>query len=256
MPLSAIHAEHGTLDLTLDGLGCEGRITWEQIHRARPRAPLTCPECEWGLCPKYSQTSLRYFAHDPDAPECSLREETEQHRQLKRDLAECCRRVPGWSAELEQAGPERAWRADVLATHTATGRRYAFEAQLSTIGIDGPRGLTERTARMTEAGVPAAWVTTGSRAWLGAVPTIQAEAQTGPTRPVRAGHWTYLISSWTPAAESRTPARLTDFVRAVLTGELVAHRVTCPARDDWSTRPGWSWVWATPKDIAEAAAYV
>ncbi|MFD5552259.1 hypothetical protein ACFWIA_00275 [Streptomyces sp. NPDC127068] len=201
-------------------------------------------------------SGLRYFAHDPDAPECSLREETEQHRQLKRDLAECCRRVPGWSAELEQAGPERAWRADVLATHTATGRRYAFEAQLSTIGIDGPRGLTERTARMTEAGVPAAWVTTGSRAWLGAVPTIQAEAQTGPTRPVRAGHWTYLISSRTPAAESRTPARLTDFVRAVLTGELVAHRVTCPARDDWSTRPGWSWVWATPKDIAEAAAYV
>ncbi|MFD8937872.1 hypothetical protein ACFV0R_21930 [Streptomyces sp. NPDC059578] len=127
---------------------------------------------------------------------------------------------------------------------------------VSGVGIDGPRGLTERTARMTEAGVPAAWVTTGSRAWLGAVPTIQAEAQTGPTRPVRAGHWTYLISSWTPAAESRTPARLTDFVRAVLTGELVAHRVTCPARDDWSTRPGWSWVRVTPKDITEAAAYV
>lgn len=43
MPLSAIHPEHGALDLTLGGLGCEGRLTWEQIHRARPRVPLTCP---------------------------------------------------------------------------------------------------------------------------------------------------------------------------------------------------------------------
>lgn len=104
-------------------LGCEGWLTWEQIHRARPRVPLTCPECGWALCPKPSPNRLRYFAHDPGAPECSLREETEQHRQLKRDLADCCRQVPGWMAELEQAGPERAWRADVLATHT-TGNRY------------------------------------------------------------------------------------------------------------------------------------
>ncbi|MFE6104974.1 hypothetical protein ACFVQ4_34215 [Streptomyces laurentii] len=119
-------------------------------------------------------------------------------------------------------------------------------------GLDR-RTRTGRTkARL--AGRP--WVTTGSRAWLGAVPTIQAETQTGPTRPVRAGHWTYLISSWSPATESRTPARLTDFVRVVLAGELVAHRVTRAARDDWSAQPGWSWVWATPKDIAEEVAYV
>lgn len=59
MPLSAIHPEHSVLDLTLEGLGCEGRITWEQIHRARPRVPLTCPECEWGLCPKVSPHGAR-----------------------------------------------------------------------------------------------------------------------------------------------------------------------------------------------------
>ncbi|GED90753.1 hypothetical protein [Streptomyces sp. 6-11-2] len=59
MPLSAIHPEHSVLDLTLEGLGCEGRITWKQIHRARPRVPLTCPEREWGLHPKVSPHGAR-----------------------------------------------------------------------------------------------------------------------------------------------------------------------------------------------------
>lgn len=68
MPLSAIHPEHGTLDLTLAGFGCGGRITWEQIHRARPRTPLTCPECEWGLCPKLSPMGLCYHAHQCAGP--------------------------------------------------------------------------------------------------------------------------------------------------------------------------------------------
>ncbi|MBD0670058.1 hypothetical protein [Streptomyces sp. CBMA156] len=108
---------------------------------------------------------------------------------------------------------------------------------------------------MAEAGVPVAWVTTGTRAWLGAVPTIAAEAQPGSDRPVRVGRWTFGISRWSPAKD-RAPVQLAEFVRAVLAGDLVAHRVIRPARDDWSTRPGWSSVWATPKDVAEEAAYV
>lgn len=37
-------------------------------------------------------------------------------------------------------------------------------------------------------------------------------------------------------------------------GELLAHRVIRPALDNRSTRPGWSWVWAAPADIAAEAA--
>ncbi|MFB8062549.1 hypothetical protein ACFC6U_41105, partial [Kitasatospora purpeofusca] len=71
--------------------------------------------------------------------------------------------------------------------------------------------------------MPAAWVTTGTRAWQGAVPTVAAEAQAGPERPVRAGRWSLLISSWSSVAAHGAPGKLAVFVSAVLTGELLAH---------------------------------
>jgi hypothetical protein len=70
VPLTAQHAAAGVLDATVDPLG-EG-TPWEAIHRARPRAPLTCRECGHGLPAKLSPKGLRFFAHDRAAPTCSL----------------------------------------------------------------------------------------------------------------------------------------------------------------------------------------
>lgn len=172
MPLTAQHAQAGVLDATVDPLG-EG-TSWEAIHRARPRAPLTCRECGHGLHAKLSPRGLRFFAHDGAAPACSLVGETMAHRLLKLQLASAIREA-GWYAELEVAGD--GWRADVLATSPDGARRMAWEAQLAQITIDE---LQERTTRMRASGVPVCWVTDHDRPWIGAVPAIQIALPTDP----------------------------------------------------------------------------
>jgi len=68
VPLTAQHADAGVLDATVDPLGED--MPWEAIHRARPRAPLTCRECGHRLHAKLSPKGLRFFAHDRAAPDC------------------------------------------------------------------------------------------------------------------------------------------------------------------------------------------
>ena len=172
MPLTAQHAAAGVLDATVDPLG-EG-TPWEAIHRARPRAPLTCRECGHGLHAKLSPKGLRFFAHDRAAPTCSLVGETMAHRLLKLQLASAIRDA-GWYAELEVAG--EGWRADVLATSPDGTRRMAWEAQLAQITVDE---LRERTRRMGASGVPVCWVTDHDRPWIGALPAIQISQPTAP----------------------------------------------------------------------------
>ncbi len=60
MPLVALHAELGPLDATLEDLG--GPVAWDQVHRVRPRAPLTCRGCGQGRQAKVSKLGLRFFA--------------------------------------------------------------------------------------------------------------------------------------------------------------------------------------------------
>ena len=172
MPLTAQHAQAGVLDATVDPLGED--MPWEAIHRARPRAPLTCRECGHGLHAKLSPRGLRFFAHNRAAPACSLVGETMAHRLLKLQLASAIREA-GWYAELEVTGD--GWRADVLATSPDGARRMAWEAQLAQITIDE---LQERTTRMRASGVPVCWVTDHDRPWIGAVPAIQIALPTDP----------------------------------------------------------------------------
>jgi competence protein CoiA len=136
------------LDATVDPLG-EG-TPWEAIHRARPRAPLTCRECGHGLHAKLSPKGLRFFAHDRAAPTCSLVGETMAHRLLKLQLASAIRDA-GWYAELEVAG--EGWRADVLATSPDGTRRMAWEAQLAQITVDELRERTHEDGGLRGAGV-------------------------------------------------------------------------------------------------------
>lgn len=259
MPLTAQHADAGVLDATVDPLG-EG-APWEAIHRARPRAPLTCRECGHGLHAKLSPKGLRFFAHDRAAPTCSLVGETMAHRLLKLQLASAIRDA-GWYAELEVAG--EGWRADVLATSPDGTRRMAWEAQLAQItGAE----LRERTARMEASGVPVCWVTDHERPWIGEVPAIRIAlpAEPAPSAATDAkvvdGTGVFL-ESWCPRRrcenDGGTPGPcpghgwwrpvvpavdLRVFVGGVLCGTIRAHQAIAlsrsldSARIVWTTRP-------------------
>lgn len=177
VPLTAVHATAGVLDLTRDPYGlkdsseelAEG-LKWSDVHRVRPRAPLSCRECEHGLHAKVSRGGMRFFAHDAGAPECGLAGESLAHRLLKIELASAIR-ASGWYAELEVAGS--GWRADVLAASPDGAIRMAWEAQLAPATADD---LTERTARMAADAVEVCWVTDKDRPFIGHVPSVRIQS--------------------------------------------------------------------------------
>lgn len=59
MPFTALHPELGRLDSTVRGLG--HGLEWDRIHKVRPRVPLSCPVCGWGVHPKVSRHGVRFF---------------------------------------------------------------------------------------------------------------------------------------------------------------------------------------------------
>jgi hypothetical protein len=126
--------------------------TWAAIHKVTPRRELTCRECGWRLrAVRRRASGLRFFAHDPAAPECSTVGESDEHIRLKTLIADVARRAPGWDALLEEPVGRR--RADVLATD---GRRtIAFEVQLSTQDLEM---TVARTADYRAASVEVVWV--------------------------------------------------------------------------------------------------
>ncbi|KJE19330.1 hypothetical protein FF36_06392 [Frankia torreyi] len=86
MAFAAIHPEVGRIDATLPDLGCG--LTWESVHKVRPRVALGCPECGYGVHAKLSPFKLRYFAHDPGRPaDCAWLNESLEHHLLKLELA-------------------------------------------------------------------------------------------------------------------------------------------------------------------------
>jgi hypothetical protein len=89
MAFRAVHAQWGTVFAHLPDLGC-GRH-WAQVWKTRPPAPLTCDECGHGMYAKTSRTGLRFFAHAPGAPTCSLGLESVAHHLLKLELANAAR---------------------------------------------------------------------------------------------------------------------------------------------------------------------
>jgi hypothetical protein len=131
VPLTALHAEYGVLDATCAELAAA--MSWEQVHRVRPRAPLTCRGCGRGMQAKVSKLGLRFFAHDAAVSRCPDKGETSEHRLLKLALAEAVR-AAGWTAELEVSGA--GWRADVLGVSPDGRRRVAWQAQLTAATTD------------------------------------------------------------------------------------------------------------------------
>lgn len=239
MSFTAVHAERGRLDASLPDLGCGW--DWSAIHRVQPSAPLECQECGHGMHAKVSPLGLRFFAHAPGAPTCTLAEESMAHHLLKLELAQAAR-AAGWMAELEVSGRDGRWRADVLAS-TATRRRVALEAQLASITAAEIRA---RTQRMGADGVQAYWFSDRSRIpWLGAVPSV---------RLVREGQDLVTVEPmarftgdyWDP--EPFIP--LAEFVARVLTSRFVSHAPRTPQRH--VARPV-TRLWAHPKCVLAEA---
>ncbi|MET8420673.1 competence protein CoiA family protein [Streptomyces sp. NPDC005098] len=237
---TAVH-ERGRLDATRQDLGCEWE--WAAIHRVRPPVALKCPECHHGMYAKVSSLGMRFFAHAPKAPRCTLAEESMAHHLLKLELAQAAR-AAGWMADLEVSGPGGIWRADVLAS-TAGGRRVALEAQLAGITADDIRARTER---MSAYGVRSCWFSDGSRIpWLGIVPSVRvAHHDDGLVAVEPLARFSGTV--WAP--EPSMP--LAEFVARLLSWRLVSR---APLMPQHLTQPG-SRLWASPKCfLAEAKEF-
>ncbi|MFI1203571.1 competence protein CoiA [Streptomyces sp. NPDC020883] len=259
MPLTANLAAHGALDATEPELGCF--LPWESIYRTRPRPALTCRDCEGPMHAKISSRGLRFFAHDRRSPYCASAGETEEHRILKRDLAQAAREA-GCRAELEVTAAHGGWRADVLVT-APHGRRTALEAQVSSASVDD---ILDRTRRYQDGdNVDVLWFTHRSARWLDHVPSAHLYRPARPQDPwVRthervsrfsvvscaeicdprpAWHNDY-HTSWIASAE----LSLGEFVAGVLHGRLVPR-----------TQPGVGGLlfqgWTTPRDVQAEAKY-
>ncbi|MFD6326800.1 competence protein CoiA family protein [Streptomyces sp. NPDC058442] len=239
MSFTAVHPGRGRLDASLPDLGCGW--AWEAVHRVRPPVLMACPECGHGMHAKVSSRGLRFFAHAPGAPTCTLAEESMAHHLLKLELAQAARGA-GWLAELEVSGPDGRWRADVLAS-TASGRRVALEAQLASITADEIRARTER---MSASSVRACWFSDRSRIpWLGAVPSVRLARQDGglvvvePMARFTGTHW---------SPEPSIP--LAQFVDRLLTSRFISHAPRTPQRH--MARPV-TRLWAHPQCILAEA---
>ncbi|MFJ1757346.1 competence protein CoiA [Kitasatospora sp. NPDC088134] len=220
MAFRAVHAEWGTVFAHLPDLGC-GRA-WEAVWKARPAAPLACPECLHPVHAKVSRGGLRFFAHAPRPPHCeiALQGESEAHHLLKLELAGAARDA-GAHAELEVRSADGSWRADVLATDPAGTWRMALEAQLSPITADH---ITARTERMLADGVTSCWFSDRPRPpWLGAVPSLRLAA-TDAGLMVAEGLVKFAGGSWFAAP----PVPVAEFLRWAFTGKVEQHTPLCP----------------------------
>ncbi|MDH6709845.1 competence protein CoiA [Kitasatospora sp. MAA19] len=255
MAFTARHSQWGRLDATMADLGC-GRA-WSLVHRTRPRTPLVCLECGHGLHAKVSPRGLRFFAHDPQAPECVLAGESLEHHLLKLQLVTLVREA-GWYGELEVRADDGSWRADVMAISPDGSKRFAWEAQLSPITIELVR---ERTDNLHRDGVRVCWVAPTVRPWLGWVPSIhvatpswesdQWDVTSGiarlDTRPQPEGREGPPVRWWAPVSG----VSLRDFVAWVLGERVVEHRLVEGVFNlPHATGGHWRAFWTTQQNMA------
>lgn len=175
MPLTALLA-----GVELDSTVCSTE-EWLAIHRQRPRPELACRACGASMHARVSKRGLRHFAHDKRQPTCPVEGESPEHHHLKSLVARLARDL-GYRAELEVASAsdaEDAWRADVLVL-TPSGRRFAFEIQLSAMSMPEGRHRTERYA---SAGIATVWLSSRHPGWMCQLPSVHI-SESGSEDPV------------------------------------------------------------------------
>ncbi|MEU1940983.1 competence protein CoiA [Streptomyces sp. NPDC020125] len=244
MAFRAVHAEWGAVFAHLPDLGCGRR--WEAVWKTRPPAPLACDECGHAMYAKTSRTGLRFFAHAPGAPACSLALESAAHHLLKLELATAARDA-GAHAELEARGPDGNWRADVLATDPAGTWATALEAQLAPIT---DTDITARTEKMRADGVTSIWLSDRPRPpWLGAVPSIRLE------RPENTQHLTVVegLVKFTGRGWSAFPASLTQLLTWAFARRIVTHSPRTPLR---YPQRSLATVWTAPQYVTAETVHL
>jgi hypothetical protein len=103
---------------------------WDALQKQKPHIEMCC-------CATRGYMRVRlgtpHFVHFNRSPDCIWKPESPEHQTLKalvmRTVADA-----GWDADIEVAGPDRKWIADVFATKNRA--KLAFEIQLSPITHD------------------------------------------------------------------------------------------------------------------------
>ncbi|MGW3942838.1 competence protein CoiA [Streptomyces phaeochromogenes] len=232
MGYTAVHADWGRLDASLDDLGC-GR-SWADIHRVKG-LELACPECRERVFARISPHRARHFYHQVRPHDCALANESPEHHLLKLELATAAR-AAGLRAELEVGNEARTWRADVLVFDRQDRPFMALEAQLSPMT---PQDARMRTDRYAADGVAVCWVAMEKRPWERSVPSLRVAPprNRGDAWTVRHGMarytWTAPHTLKTKAAWTHISCSLDEAIRWILQGRVHAH--TGPDATVWWT---------------------
>lgn len=137
-------------------------VRWRALVNHADYEDLVLIEC--GLrASRVTRKGRQFFKHYPDV-DCDIEHKSEspQHLAMKQALKARINAVPGWEAKVEKAHPERAWIADVMATHTS-GKQLAFEAQLSSQNEDE---YIRRSQRYALDRIGAVWVVPENLDWF------------------------------------------------------------------------------------------
>lgn len=135
---------------------------WRALADHPDYASLTLIEC--GLrASRVTRRGRQFFKHYPDI-ECPIQHKSEsaQHLAMKQALKNRINAMPEWHAEVEHAHPERAWIADVIASH-ASGKCLAFEVQLSP---QSEEEYIRRSQRYADDRIGAVWVVPDNLDWF------------------------------------------------------------------------------------------
>jgi competence protein CoiA len=232
MGYTALHADWGRLDASLDDLGC-GR-SWVDVHRVKG-LELACPECRGRVFARISSHRARHFYHQVRPRHCELANESPEHHLLKLELATAAR-AAGFRAELEVSNDARTWRADVLVYDRQDRPFMALEAQLSPMT---PQDARMRTDRYAADGVAVCWVSVEKRPWERGVPSLRVAPprNRGDAWTVRYGMarytWAAPRTVKTKAAWTHICCSLGDAIRWILQERVHAH--TSPDGTVWWT---------------------
>lgn len=132
----------------------------KRILRASREELLRCAVCETRLAKKFGWVNAWHFAQVPGERSCDHEAETVDHREAKLALLEALRRTlsggpRGWLVQAERPLTDSRRRPDVLAEHTASGIRVAFEVQYADLSEEEWRKRHEDYAA---AGVRDVWL--------------------------------------------------------------------------------------------------
>lgn len=263
MPLTTYALDR---DVVLDASRGEGDVggglSWAQLLVDKP--PMECRECREAMYAKGGESkSVRaHFAHKKRSPSCPSNYESADHLELKRRCAEWIREA-GWRAHLEYSGPGGEWRADVLAEDPQSGRRVAFEIQLSAQTAEQAR---HRTERYRDAGIECVWIAEqqrvrSKRAWFRSEGALVVAKNGGEDSPA-AATWEVVegCARWRVVAEGafRTygcwmPSMKSDIPLSATVQWITAGRIVPSRPDSHAAERDWWWVYANERAAAEAA---